>query len=104
MSGGRVPVLGLAILGAAAGCHQAARDPGTASLRSYYYTDNSGVSVKTLAASVAQPASRRVDIGARGIAEQIVLRRKPLDVGDPGAMQSTGHPPHEPDALTSASA
>jgi hypothetical protein len=93
----------LAVL-AAAGCQHGARDPGAASLRSYYYTDNSGVSVKTLAASAAQPVSDRVEIGLRGMGEQIVLRRKPLDVGDPGAMQGTGHPPHEPDAVTSASA
>jgi hypothetical protein len=78
--------------------------PGVADARAYYYTDNSGVSVKTLATSVEQPVARTVGVSARAIVEQIVLRRTPLDPGDPGAMQSTGHPPHEPDAVTSASA
>jgi hypothetical protein len=93
----------LALLFAAA-CQSGPRDPGAATLRSYYYTDNSGVSVKTLAASASQPVSRRIEVGLRGMGEQIVLRRKQIDVGDPGGMQSTGHPPHEPDAVTSASA
>jgi hypothetical protein len=59
--------------------------------------------VETLALGVEQPVSARVTASARAITEQIVVERKPLDLGDPGAMQGTGHPPHDPDAVTSAS-
>jgi hypothetical protein len=75
----------------------------TGELRSAHYTDNSGISVTTLSASGERPAGGAV-LGVHAAVERITLERKPLDPGDPGAEQSTGHPPHEPDAVTSASA
>ena len=91
----------VAATGLAAGCAGWRDRPGAAEARSFYYADNSGVSVKSLAASVEQPVSPRLGLSFRGMTEQIVLERKPLEVSG-GGMQSTGHPPHEPDAVASS--
>jgi len=73
--------------------------------RAVYYRDNSGVSVATGVVEAEQPLSRRTAVSMRALADRIVIERKPLDPGDPGANgQPTGHPAHDPDAVTSASA
>lgn len=69
-----------------------------------YYTDNSGLDVATAAASAAQPVGP-VSATARVLVDRVSVSREPLDPGDPGAGHDPGgHPPHEPDAVTSASA
>lgn len=77
--------------------------PGSALARGAYYTDNSGISVASMSATGEQPVARRMTVTARALVDDITVRRKPLDPGDPGAEQPTGHPPHDPDAVTSAS-
>jgi hypothetical protein len=71
--------------------------------RSYYYTDNSGLTVGTVALDVEQPVSRRVTAGARGVIDRISVERVPLDVAHQAAHQATGHH-HAADMVTSASA
>jgi len=88
----------------AAGC-AARRAPGQLDARTIYYTDNSGLDVATVAASAAQPLAGPVDATARVLIDRVSVSREPLDPGDPGAGQDPGgHPPHDPDAVTSASA
>jgi Protein of unknown function (DUF3570) len=100
---------GLAIAAASAGCGGAPRGwrdrPGELEARTAYYADNSGLDVITLAAAAEQPVSRSVTASARALVDRVSVTREPLDPGDPGAGHDPGgHPPHEPDATTSASA
>lgn len=76
--------------------------PGRVDARSYYYTDNSGLTVSTTGVGVEQPVSRHVTANLRGIADYIKVEREPLDVEHQAANQSTGH--HHADMVTSASA
>ena len=81
------------------------RQPGSTELRAFYYFDNSGLSVATLAAQADQPISGHLTLSARTVADSVTLERKPLVVSSEGlAGQPTGHPQHEPDVVTSASA
>ena len=70
--------------------------------RSYYYADNSGLTVITTGVSVEQPVSRDVTANLRGVADFIKVVRKPLAVEYQAGNQSTGH--HDADVVTSASA
>jgi Protein of unknown function (DUF3570) len=48
--------------------------------------------------------SPRLTASARALVDYVAVSREPLDPGDPGAGHDAGgHPPHEPDAVTSAS-
>jgi len=79
--------------------------PGALEARSAYYADNSGLDVVTVAAAADHPVSDRVSASARVLVDYVSVSREPLDPGDPGAGHDPGgHPPHEPDAVTSASA
>jgi hypothetical protein len=78
--------------------------PGSAELRGYHYSDNSGLTVATLAANVEQPLSRNFTATLRGVADHIVVERTIVEV--PPALlgnQSTGHLDTRPDVVTSAS-
>jgi hypothetical protein len=78
--------------------------PAQVDARAIYYTDNSGLDVATVAAAADQPLGE-VDASARVLVDRVSVQREPLDPGDPGAGHDPGgHPPHEPDAVTSASA
>ena len=76
--------------------------PGRVDARSYYYTDNSGLTVSTTGIGVEQPVSRHVTANLRGVADYIKVERTPLAVEHQAANQSTGH--HHADMVTSASA
>ncbi|HKE15567.1 MAG TPA: DUF3570 domain-containing protein [Kofleriaceae bacterium] len=96
-----------AALGVAAACGGASRqrEPGQVDARAVYYTDNSGLDVVTTAASADQPIGERLTGRARILVDRVSVSREPLDPSDPGAGRDPGgHPPHEPDAVTSASA
>ena len=97
--------LALATSAAGVGCGgAAARQPGELEARSAYYADNSGLDVVTVAAAAEHPVSDRVVASARALVNHVAVSREPLDPGDPGAGHDPGgHPPHEPDAVTSAS-
>lgn len=78
--------------------------PVAAELRGYHYSDNSGLTVATLAANVEQPLSQHFTATLRGIADHIVVDRTIVEV--PPALvgnQSTGHLDTRPDVVTSAS-
>lgn len=92
-----------AVLGAI-GCGAGARGagPGVAEGRSYLYSDNSGLIVTTAALAVEQPLTRRLTATARGVADRILLERKPLEIEHQAGNQATGH--HHADVVTSASA
>jgi hypothetical protein len=81
--------------------------PGTAEVRSYYYTDNSGLDVTTFGAHVEQPVGRSTTMVGQFLTDHITLfGRQQID---PGTLTlggfSAGHPPHtDPDVVTSASA
>lgn len=96
---------GLALATSGAGCGGAAmRQPGELEARSAYYADNSGLDVVTVAAAAEHPVSDRVAASARALVNYVSVSREPLDPGDPGAGHDPGgHPPHAPDAVTSAS-
>lgn len=97
---------GLALAASGAGCGAAARTPrpGELEARSAYYADNSGLDVVTVAAAADHPVSDRVSASARALVDYVSVSRQPLDPGDPGAGHDPGgHPPHEPDAVASAS-
>jgi hypothetical protein len=94
--------VGMLLMGACAACG-GARRAGASELRSFYYTDNSGLSVSTTGLTADQQVSRRVTLRMRAVADYVALERKPLDPGDPLAMsQPSGHHPH-PDVVSSAS-
>lgn len=59
----------------------------------------------TAAVTAEQPVTGELDATARVLVDRVSVSREPLDPGDPGAGHDPGgHPPHEPDAVTSASA
>lgn len=77
--------------------------PGEVEVRGYAYTDNSGLTVSTIAADIEQPVARRWTAHGRGVVDSIRVERKQLDPGDPNAgSQPTGH--RHADVVTSASA
>jgi hypothetical protein len=95
----------LAGIALVAGCAGARARPGQVDARTVYYADNSGLDVATAAVSGVQPLSGAMDATARVLVDRVSVSRKPLDPGDPGAGHDPGgHPPHAPDAVTSASA
>jgi hypothetical protein len=99
----RLVTAAAAVLAAGGGCAASTGRTAAVDARGFYYLDNSGVSVATLGASVAQPVDPRTVVSARAAGERIKLERKPLPPGDPNHSHETGHPPHDPDAVSSAS-
>jgi hypothetical protein len=78
--------------------------PGTAELRGSHYSDNSGLTVASLAANVEQPVSQQLTATVRGVADHVVVARTIVEV--PPALlgnQLTGHADTHPDVVTSAS-
>jgi hypothetical protein len=76
--------------------------PGNAEVRGFYYSDDDGLDVTTVAARVEQPVSPNVSFDARGLVDHIVLTPKPLNPGHAhDANQPTGH--RDADVVTSAS-
>jgi hypothetical protein len=78
--------------------------PSAAELRGYHYSDNSGLTVATLAGNVEQPLSQDFTATLRGVADHIVIARTIVEV--PPALlgnQATGHVDTRPDVVTSAS-
>ena len=68
------------------------------------YHDNSGLTVTTGELTAVAPVHENVDVEAHTVVDTILVERKPIDPGDPGAGSNpSGHPPHDPDAVTSAS-
>jgi len=92
-------------MGACGGASGWRHRPGELDARSAYYADNSGLDIVTVAAAADQPVTRSISASARALVDHVSVSREPLDPGDPGAGHDPGgHPPHEPDAVTSASA
>lgn len=76
---------------------------GVAEARSFLYSDNSGLTVATTAASVEHRLAPGVSYGVRVTGDWIHLERKQLDPSDTGSAQVlTGH--RDADVVTSASA
>jgi hypothetical protein len=103
---------GLALLAiAAVGCAGARDRDGVAGARGWYYGDNSGVDVATVAVEATEPVAAHTAVTARALLDRVRLRRTQIDPStiDPGGEHGehgghTGHGDHAPDVVTSASA
>ena len=72
--------------------------------RSYYYTDEGGLSVWTTGAQTEQYLSPTVSVRVSALADQIILKPPPpVNVIPPGPGQPTGHLHAGVDIITSAS-
>jgi hypothetical protein len=96
---------------AAVGCAGARDRDGVVGARGWYYGDNSGVDVATVAIEAAEPVAAHTTVEARALLDRVRLRRTQIDPAtiDPGGEHGehgghTGHGDHGPDVVTSASA
>jgi len=91
---------------ALAACAGGRERSGVASARGWYYADNSGLDVATVAVDADQAVSERVSVDGRVLLDRVTLRRQQIDPTDPGHQHDPGGHQHDhqsPDAVTSAS-
>jgi len=104
-------VIAAASIAAALSCAHPAQSPnaspaarGQVEARSYYYSDEGGLSVWTTGARAEQQISPSVSVRASALADQIILKPPPpIQVVPPGPGQPTGHLHPGVDIITSAS-
>ena len=103
-------LIAAASIAAALSCAHPAQPPnagparGQVEARSYYYSDEGGLSVWTTGARAEQQITQSVSVKASALVDQIILRPPPpIQVVPPGPGQPTGHLHPGVDIITSAS-